>query len=48
MRTKAEADRIFLDAMTVLGVSRWRRLIMYYAVRFFGSGKYEQTHQKIM
>ncbi|EPM3305130.1 DUF1353 domain-containing protein [Escherichia coli] len=48
LRTKAEADRIFLDAMTVLGVPRWRRLIMYYAVCFFGRGNYGQTHQKIM
>ncbi|EGM7790980.1 TPA: DUF1353 domain-containing protein [Escherichia coli] len=40
LRTKAEADRIFLDAMTVLGVSRWRRWLMYVAVRLFGRGKY--------
>ncbi|WP_241363242.1 DUF1353 domain-containing protein, partial [Escherichia coli] len=30
----------FLDAMTVLGVSRWRRWLMYVAVRLFGRGKY--------
>ncbi|EEM9454573.1 DUF1353 domain-containing protein [Salmonella enterica] len=40
LRTKREADRIFLDGMTVLGVPRWKRMIMYYAVRLFGQGMY--------
>lgn len=40
LRTKKEADRIFLDGMTVLGVPRWKRMIMYYAVRLFGQGMY--------
>ncbi|MDF3917110.1 DUF1353 domain-containing protein, partial [Escherichia coli] len=38
--TKREADKIFLDAMCVLGVSRWRRMLMYCAVRLFGRGNY--------
>ncbi|EKI1090358.1 DUF1353 domain-containing protein [Salmonella enterica] len=42
LRTKREADRIFLDGMTVLGVPRWKRMIMYYAVRLFGQGMYGQ------
>ncbi|MBW1321839.1 DUF1353 domain-containing protein, partial [Escherichia coli] len=33
LRTKHEADKIFLDAMCVLGVPRWRRMLMYCAVR---------------
>ncbi|HAF4828314.1 TPA: DUF1353 domain-containing protein [Salmonella enterica] len=41
LRTKREADRIFLDGMTVLGVPRWKRTIMYWAVRLFGRGKYK-------
>ncbi|EKH4088143.1 DUF1353 domain-containing protein [Escherichia coli] len=45
LRTKVEADRIFLDAMTVLGVPRWRRRLMYFAVRLFGKGKYSDTQQ---
>lgn len=45
LRMKAEADRIFLDAMTVLGVPRWRRRVMYLAVRLFGKGKYSGTQQ---
>ncbi|ECJ4438861.1 DUF1353 domain-containing protein [Salmonella enterica subsp. diarizonae] len=40
LRTKREADRIFLDGMTVLGVPRWKRTIMYWAVRLFGRGNY--------
>ncbi|EIL0688197.1 DUF1353 domain-containing protein, partial [Salmonella enterica] len=42
LRTKKEADLIFLDGMTVLGVPRWKRTIMYQAVRLFGRGMYEK------
>ena len=35
--TRSEADKIFLDAMDLLGVRRWRRVIMYYGVRLFGN-----------
>ncbi|WP_152072482.1 DUF1353 domain-containing protein [Escherichia coli] len=48
LRTKREADRIFLDAMKVLKVPAWRRLMMYCAVRLFGRGNYEPIHQKTM
>jgi len=37
---KADADRTFLEAMTVLGVSRFTRTAMYWAVRLFGRGNY--------
>lgn len=37
---KAFADDVFLEAMTVLDVPRWRRLLMYWAVRLFGRGSY--------
>ncbi|EEG7362757.1 DUF1353 domain-containing protein [Salmonella enterica] len=40
LRTKKEADLIFLDCMTVLGVPRRKRIIMYYAVKLFGRGMY--------
>lgn len=40
LRTKKEADRIFLDAMTVLDVPTWKRYLMYTAVRIFGRGAY--------
>ncbi len=36
LRTKREADKIFLDAMCVLEVPLWRRMLMYGAVRLFG------------
>ncbi|EKZ3211521.1 DUF1353 domain-containing protein [Salmonella enterica] len=42
LRTKKEADLIFLDGMTVLGVPKWKRTIMYYAVRLFGKGMYNR------
>ena len=35
-RTKDFADRLFLEAMTVLGVPLWKRRIMYLAVKLFG------------
>ncbi len=40
LRTKSAADRIFLDGMTVLGVPKWKRTVMYWAVRLFGRGRY--------
>ncbi len=40
--TKAWADRVFLEAMEVLSVPRWRRLVMYWGVRLFGKGKYRR------
>ncbi|EDJ6834378.1 phage tail protein [Salmonella enterica] len=41
LRTKKEADLIFLDGMTVLGVPKWKRTVMYWAVRLFGRGMYD-------
>ncbi|EGF2261087.1 hypothetical protein IB493_005064 [Salmonella enterica] len=31
---------IFLDGMTVLGVTKWKHTIMYWAVRLFGRDSY--------
>ncbi|EMA4827255.1 DUF1353 domain-containing protein [Salmonella enterica] len=45
LRTKYEADRIFLDGMTVLGVPKWKKTIMYWAVRWFGRGMYEKERK---
>lgn len=39
--TRAWADEVFLEAMRVLGVPIWRRVAMYWAVRWFGRGKYK-------
>ncbi len=34
--SRKQADDIFLEAMEVLGVEKWRRFLMYRAVRIFG------------
>jgi hypothetical protein len=41
LRTRKEADDLFYEAMGVLGVANWKRGIMYYAVRLFGSSSYK-------
>ncbi|EOF5090138.1 DUF1353 domain-containing protein, partial [Salmonella enterica] len=45
--TKKEADKIFLDGMTVLGVPKWKRAVMYWAVRVFGRGRYRKIKSPI-
>ena len=45
--TKQWADRVFLEAMTVLNVPRWRRTVMYLAVRLFGRGKYQLEQKEL-
>jgi hypothetical protein len=37
---REKADRVFLEAMTVLAVPRWKRTAMYWAVRLFGWRNY--------
>lgn len=37
---KAMADRIFYDAMGVLGVPKWQRVVMYAAVCIGGRGNF--------
>ncbi len=34
--SRKECDKIFLEAMVTSGAWRWKRQIMYYAVRLFG------------
>ncbi|NEX92226.1 DUF1353 domain-containing protein [Caulobacter sp. 17J65-9] len=36
--SRADADRIFREAMEVVGVPAWRRALMYWAVRVGGAG----------
>jgi len=46
--SKKEADKIFLEAMKDLGVSWWKRNVMYYAVKFFAIKAWdEKTPQQI-
>jgi hypothetical protein len=39
--TKKQADKIFYEAMGVLGVPKWKRILMYWAVRVGGKGSYK-------
>ncbi len=39
--TRAQADRVFLEAMTVLGIGWRTRSIMYAGVRVFGASSYK-------
>ena len=39
--SKRYADDVFYEAMGVLNVAKWRKEIIYYAVRLFGRGKYQ-------
>lgn len=41
MVTREEADYIFYEAMGVLDVSKWKRQIIYRAVRLFGGSSYK-------
>jgi len=34
--TRREADRIFFQAMLLMGVAKWKAWVMYVAVRLFG------------
>lgn len=44
LRTKAEADLIFLEAMGVLKVPKYIRYAMYYAVKYFGKGNFGKVN----
>lgn len=35
-RDRSEADKIMLEAMKILTVSKWKRHLIYFAVRLFG------------
>lgn len=39
--SKKYADDIFFEAMGVLGVAKWRKYLIYYAVKTFGHGNYK-------
>lgn len=42
LKTKEDADKIFLWLMEDLGVEKVRRTVMYYAVKLFGKKAYEK------
>lgn len=41
--SRAMADAVFLEAMGVLGVPKWKRVSMYLAVRCFGWGPWRRA-----
>lgn len=43
--TKKDVDKIFLEAMGVLGVDEWKRQSMYWAVKLFGFAAW-RSHEK--
>jgi len=43
---RKKADRIFLEAMAVLGVALWKRRVIYRAVRLFGWMFFEQEKRR--
>ena len=45
--SRKQADEIFYEAMTVLGVAWWKRATMYRAVRWFGKSAYYDIKGKI-
>jgi len=40
--TKFQADMVFLEAMIASGIPYWRRQLMYFAVRWFGRGAWDE------
>jgi hypothetical protein len=41
--SREKADKIFLDAMRILSVKKWRQYLIYCMVRLFGWLKYKKT-----
>ncbi len=46
-RTRKESDRIFLEAMKVLGVNRFKRWLMHKCVRVFGWRGWNRRKEEI-
>lgn len=44
--TKLEADNTFLEAMEALGISEFKRNVMFKAVRWFGQAAWDEHKQK--
>lgn len=40
---RAQADLFFLQAMAVLKVPKWKRKLMYFAVKFFGKSHFRSV-----
>lgn len=44
--TRKQCDDVFMEAMILLKVKRWRRIAMYYAVRWFGGSHFKRYPPK--
>lgn len=44
--SKEKADKIFLEAMKALRIPKWKRKVMYYAVKYFGHRAWKKHRQK--
>ena len=44
--SRIDADLFFLQAMEVLGVKKWKRFLMFYAVRIFGRKHFRKNGQR--
>ncbi len=42
---RAEADAVFFEAMTVLGVRPWRKWLIWLAVRMFGGSRWRKEQE---
>jgi len=40
IESKRWADDVLLEAMDVLGIPRWKKIVIYWAVRLFGRGNF--------
>lgn len=45
--SQKKSDEVFLEAMQVLGVSKWKRLAMFYGLRLFGFISYKKAGRKL-
>jgi len=43
--SRKQCDEIFLEAMGVLKVPKWKKYLMYYAVRLFGRSHYSKNNK---
>jgi len=43
--TRKDCDLIFLHAMEELNVAKWKRIVMYWAVRLFGAPAYKKCQK---
>lgn len=48
IKTRKRADKLFLEAMKISGVSMWKRHLIYRAVRLFGGPYYDSSEFELI